>query len=91
MRIGLSATQKPIDEIARFLTGRRAEPVVVNIGHRRHLDLAVEVPRSELGAVASNEMWDEIYDRIAELVREPATSRSPFRGGEATSLHSGIR
>jgi ATP-dependent helicase Lhr and Lhr-like helicase len=70
-RIGLSATQKPIEVMAEFLTGGdRPEPVVVNIGHRRELDLAVEVPGSELGAVASNEMWGEIYDRITELVKQ---------------------
>ena len=71
MRIGLSATQKPIELVARFLTGNgRSAPTVVNIGHRRALDIAVEVPSSELGPVASNEMWSEIYDRIAELVRQ---------------------
>jgi ATP-dependent helicase Lhr and Lhr-like helicase len=71
VRIGLSATQKPIEEVAHFLTGAgRPDPVIINIGHKRPLDLAVEVPASELGPVASNEMWDEIYDRIAQLVRE---------------------
>ncbi len=71
VRIGLSATQKPLETIAHFLTGAgRPDPVVVNIGHKRDLDIAVEVPRSELGPVASNEMWDEMYDRIAELVRQ---------------------
>src|SRR5262245_59222797 len=69
VRIGLSATQKPIELVAEFLTGSgRAQPVVINVGHRREMDLAVEVPGSELGLVASNEMWDEIYDRITELV-----------------------
>lgn len=74
VRIGLSATQKPIEEVARFLAGNsdsqhtRPEPVIVNVGHKRTLDLAVEVPRSELGPVASNEMWDEIYQRLVELV-----------------------
>src|SRR6266852_869541 len=69
-RIGLSATQKPIEVIADFLTGsERPAPSVVNIGHRRQMDIAVEVPGSELGPVASNEMWGEIYDRIAELAR----------------------
>src|SRR5271168_5154863 len=49
-RIGLSATQKPIELVAQFLTGgSRPGPVVVNVGHRRELDLAVEVPGSELG------------------------------------------
>ncbi len=70
-RIGLSATQKPIEIVAEFLTGRdRPEPIVVNVGHRRALDLAVEVPGSELGPVASNEMWGEIYDRIGELAKQ---------------------
>ncbi len=71
VRIGLSATQKPIELVAEFLTGAgRAEPTIVNIGHKRQLDLAVEVPSSPLGPVASNEMWDEIYDRICELVQQ---------------------
>jgi ATP-dependent Lhr-like helicase len=69
MRIGLSATQNPIELVAKFLVGNgRAEPAIVNIGHRRALDLAVEVPRSELGPIATNEMWEEVYDRLAELV-----------------------
>ncbi len=71
VRIGLSATQKPIEEVAHFLTGNgRPDPVIVNIGHQRTLDLAVEVPPSPLGAIATNEMWDEIYDRISELVEQ---------------------
>ena len=70
MRIGLSATQKPIELIAHFLTGGRPDPVIVQIGHRRQVDIAVEVPGSELGPVATHEMWDEIYDRITELVRQ---------------------
>src|SRR5882672_8647895 len=69
VRIGLSATQKPIEEVAHFLGGNgRPDPVIVNIGHKRTLDLGVEVPSSELGPVASNEMWGEIYDRIVHLV-----------------------
>jgi ATP-dependent Lhr-like helicase len=73
-RIGLSATQKPIEEVAHFLAGTpdpnnpRPAPVIVNVGHKRQLDLGVEVPSSELGPVASNEMWDEIYERIVQLV-----------------------
>ncbi len=69
VRIGLSATQRPIETIARFLTppsGCR----IVDIGHRREMDLAVEVPKDELGAVASNAIWSDIYDRVADLVRE---------------------
>jgi ATP-dependent Lhr-like helicase len=68
IRIGLSATQKPIEEVAHFLTGNgRPDPVIVNIGHKRALDLAVEIPATLLGPVASNEMWDELYDRIVQL------------------------
>jgi ATP-dependent Lhr-like helicase len=71
VRIGLSATQKPIEVVAHFLTGSgRPDPVVVNIGHTRRLDLAVEVPPMPLGPVASNEMWDAVYDRLVELVKQ---------------------
>src|SRR2546428_338021 len=69
VRIGLSATQRPIETIARFLSppsGCR----IVDIGHRREMDLAVEVPKDELGAVATNAIWSDIYDRVADLVRE---------------------
>ncbi len=68
-RIGLSATQKPIEEVAHFLTGNgRAAPVVVDVGHKRKLDLAVEVPASQLGPITTNEMWEEIYNRLVELI-----------------------
>jgi len=70
-RIGLSATVKPLEEVAAFLS---ADARVVNVGHRREMELAVEVPRDELGPVASNEMWDEIYDRTAEQIRENRTT-----------------
>jgi ATP-dependent Lhr-like helicase len=71
VRIGLSATQKPIEEVAHFLTGSgRPDPVIVNIGHRRKLDMAVEVPPMPLGPVASNEMWDEVYNRLVTLVEQ---------------------
>ena len=70
-RIGLSATQKPIEVIAQFLAGSgQPEPSVVEIAQRRQFDLAVEVPSSELGPIASNEMWDELYRRIAALVQD---------------------
>jgi ATP-dependent helicase Lhr and Lhr-like helicase len=70
-RIGLSATQQPIEQIGQFLVGSsRPLPTIVEVAQRRAFDLAVEVPASELGAVASNEMWDEIYKRIAALVQE---------------------
>src|SRR3954471_8558166 len=65
-RIGLSATQKPLELVAHFLTGSgRPDPAIVNIGHKRKLDLAIEVPGIPLGPITSHEMWDEIYDRIA--------------------------
>ena len=74
-RIGLSATQRPIDEIARFLVGTRrvnAEGVpdcrIVDTGHARELDVAVEVPKTELGAVCSNEQWAEVDERLISLI-----------------------
>ena len=70
-RIGLSATQKPIELIAQFLAGsNQPEPCIVEIAQRRKLDLCVEVPSSELGPMASKEIWDEIYQRIANLVQQ---------------------
>src|SRR5579862_1350087 len=70
-RIGLSATQKPIELIADFMAGAgRVRPHIVEVTRRGGLDLAVEVPASELGPVASNEMWEEIYKRIAELAQQ---------------------
>src|SRR5438034_244621 len=71
VRIGLSATQKPIEDVAHFLAGNgRPTPVIVNIGHTRTLDLGVEIPATLLGPIASNEMWEEIYARIAELSQQ---------------------
>src|SRR5207248_9501232 len=73
-RVGLSATQKPIEEVARFLVGAHAVDAagntdceVIDIGHRRELDLAIELPKSPLEAVMSNEVWEEIYHRLADL------------------------
>src|SRR5579871_2700428 len=63
-RVGLSATQKPIDTVAHFLTGEdRPRPVIVQVAQRREMDLLVEVPPSELGPIATHELWNEIYDR----------------------------
>ena len=76
VRIGLSATQKPIEEVAHVLTGSsdstqsRPDPVIVKVGHKRKLDMAVEVPPMPLGPVASNEMWDEVYNRLVTLVEQ---------------------
>ena len=80
-RIGLSATQKPIEEVARFLVGTRAvdkacnpDCEIIDIGHRRELDLAIELPNSPLEAVMSNEVWEEIYRRLAELIQAHRTT-----------------
>ncbi|HEV1288059.1 MAG TPA: DEAD/DEAH box helicase [Bryobacteraceae bacterium] len=70
-KIGLSATVSPVEKVAQFL-GR--DPKIVQIGHRRAMDLAVEVPRDELNSVASNEMWKDIYDRLANLALEHRTT-----------------
>ena len=75
-RIGLSATVNPIERVAAFLS-RRFESGggrILQFGHRRELDLAVETPRDELGPVASHEVWDETHDRIAELIRGHRTT-----------------
>src|SRR3954469_19437568 len=71
-RIGLSATQKPIDEVAKFLTSSSCQ--IVDKGHKRELDLAVEVPGSPLEAVMSHEVWAEIYERLVGLVNEHRTT-----------------
>ncbi|HEX4438530.1 MAG TPA: DEAD/DEAH box helicase, partial [Thermoanaerobaculia bacterium] len=67
-RIGLSATQKPLDEVGRFLVGAGRECSLVDAGTFRALDLGVEIPPSPLSTVCSHEQWEEIYGRIAELV-----------------------
>jgi ATP-dependent Lhr-like helicase len=95
IRIGLSATQKPLELVAHFLTGNsRPEPEIVEIGQRRALDLAIEVPSSELGPVASNEMWAEIYDRIADLSRQHRSTLifvNTRRLAERVAYHLGER
>ena len=78
-RIGLSATQKPIELVARLLVGTNGIEAggacaIVDQGHKRDLDLSVEVPDHELVHVASHEMRNEIYDRIAQLVSEHRTT-----------------
>jgi ATP-dependent Lhr-like helicase len=73
-RIGLSATQKPLDEVGRFLVGTGRECVPVDAGSFRDLDLGVEIPPSALATVCSHEQWEEIYQRMAELVRAHRTT-----------------
>ncbi len=83
VRIGLSATQRPIETVAKFLVGapspiplpsgereRERGCTVIDVGHRRDMDVAVEVPKDELGAVATNSIWRDVYDRAAELVQQ---------------------
>ncbi len=69
-RIGLSATQVPIDEMARYLVGADRTASIVDVGGLREVDLEIEVPGREIGAVCSSERWAEIYRRIAELIDE---------------------
>ncbi|HMB73469.1 MAG TPA: DEAD/DEAH box helicase, partial [Gammaproteobacteria bacterium] len=72
-RVGISATTRPLDLTARFLTGGK-ECTVIDVGHSRTRDLALEVPGSALEAIMSNEVWTETYDRLAELVRAHTTT-----------------
>lgn len=79
VRIGLSATQKPLERVAHFLTGvdiyGRSRPcTIVDSGHRRQLDLAIEVPNSPLSAVMEAEVWTEIYERLCALIGEHTTT-----------------
>ena len=73
-RIGLSATQKPLSETARFLVGVGRECDLVDVGHRRVMDVSIVVPPSPLMTVCSHEQWDEIYHQIAQLIGEHRTT-----------------
>ena len=80
-RIGLSATQKPIDEIARLLVGTghidaagSPDCAVVDVGHRRALDLSIDVPGQDLGPITSQDVWGEVYNRIVEQVKAHRTT-----------------
>ena len=73
-RIGLSATQKPIETMAHFLVGQRDEYCrIVDTGHSRQRDLALEIPDSPLTAIMSNEVWNEIYDKLERFTNEHNT------------------
>ncbi|HEY2904675.1 MAG TPA: DEAD/DEAH box helicase, partial [Vicinamibacterales bacterium] len=74
LRIGLSATQKPIEEVARFLTGSQSEISIIDEGHRRAMDLGMEVPRSPLDAVMSHEIWEEYFARLTDLIEQHRTT-----------------
>ncbi len=81
-RIGLSATQKPIEEVGRFLVGTKniaadgtPDCVIVDTGHLREIDLAIEMPKEdELGPIATHELWDRTLDRIVDLTKEHQTT-----------------
>ena len=80
-RVGLSATQKPIEAVARFLVGSnqvgsdgQADCAIIDSGHVRDRDLQVEIPAAPLEAVMSGEVWTQVYDRLAELVSEHRTT-----------------
>lgn len=80
-RIGLSATQKPIEEVARLLVGGenlaadgRLDCEIIDVGHKRDLELRVELPDQELGAIATHEMWAEVYEKIVAQVNTHRTT-----------------
>src|SRR5712664_2510072 len=101
VRIGLSATQKPIAEVARFLVGTAnledggtPRCTIIDTGHTRKLDLAIEIPGSPLEAVTSNEVWEEIYNRVAALIGEHKTTLvfvNTRRMAERVARHLGER
>lgn len=70
-RIGLSATIRPLGDVAQFLS---PSATIIDVGSRREMNLSVEVPSDELGPVASHEMWSEIYDRVADIIRAHRTT-----------------
>ncbi len=80
-RVGLSATQKPIEDVARFLVGTRnlnadgtADCTIIDAGHVRERDLQLEIPAAPLEAVMSGVVWVQLYDRLAQLVSEHRTT-----------------
>ena len=80
-RIGLSATQKPMEDIACLLVGARRlrrdgtpKCAIVDVGHKRELDLSIEVPDQELGPITSHALWAEVYDRIVQQIQSHRTT-----------------
>ena len=91
VRIGISATQKPMERMAEFLVGNRATKpagacAIVDAGFTRRRDRALELPASPLGPVMANEVWAEIYDRLAERAARHLADRL---GEEAVTAHHG--
>src|SRR4029453_1110022 len=80
LRVGLSAPQKPIEAVARFLVGggatnaSAADCTIIDTGHRRSRDLALELPDTPLEAVMSAEVWEQVYQRLAELIAAHRTA-----------------
>jgi ATP-dependent helicase Lhr and Lhr-like helicase len=101
VRVGLSATQKPIEEVARFLVGSAKVDAsgaprctIIDSGHSRKLDLALEIPSSPLESLMSNEVWEEIYERITILIRQHKTTLvfvNTRRMAERVARHLGER
>jgi ATP-dependent Lhr-like helicase len=101
IRVGLSATQKPIEEVAKFLVGTQnvdtannPNCAIIDSGHARKLDIAIELPESSLQAVMSGEVWDEVYDRLAQLIRQHHTTLvfvNTRRLAERVARHLGER
>ena len=80
-RIGLSATQRPIEEVARFLVGSAGidmngtpDCVIADSGHAREMDLSLELTDDELGPIATHEQWGRVLDRMAELAHGHQTT-----------------
>ena len=73
-RIGLSATQRPVNTVASYLTGCEGNCTIVDLGHNRKMELALELPRSPLETIMAHEVWAEIYNRLAELVTDYRTT-----------------
>ncbi|MEJ2389892.1 MAG: DEAD/DEAH box helicase [Gammaproteobacteria bacterium] len=75
VRIGISATQKPIEAMAQFLMGTRTNQIdIIDSGHARERDLAIELPPSPVETVMANEVWDEVYNRLQQLIESHATT-----------------
>jgi len=101
IRIGLSATQRPIEEVARFLVGTKninanntPDCAIIDSGHARKLDLAIELPESPLQAVMSGEVWEEVYNRLTQLIRQHHTTLvfvNTRRLAERVARHLGER
>ncbi|TFW32894.1 DEAD/DEAH box helicase [Massilia horti] len=95
VRVGLSATQKPLSAVADFLVGAAGgDCAVVDVGHVRARDLAIELPPVPLEAVMANEVWDRVYDRMAELVAQHRTTLifvNTRRMAERAARHLGDR